>query len=337
MGLSSSKSPFWTTNCFRFSKMGLNSDKINLENPRKMISLSITKSLICWAKLEWKLSNHIMKRTRRSLSVLESCSCWHSALFVTLYTPYGIFLIFLMKFLAFIFTSQLQFTIWALSMILWESFPAPKDPWELYLLMASFCIRRVRFSSSSMISLINYKSRLTSTEPSLLAIFETDFNGAEGSVARGLMLPKSCSKLIGLMVFLAVFISPWEAFGDKLVLRLDKDVLNRFMTEFSSNCFLVAILSSINSITCCTPSVIMHFCFLSWFASLNFLIHGFSFDSAAEFYSSESSFCSESPLECLKPGEEASKLPIGEFLPSTPSDLSISGDFDLSIPGDNIF
>lgn len=222
--------------------------------------------------------------------------------------------------------------------------------------MASFCICRVRFSSSSIISLINYKSRLTSTEPSLLAIFETDFNisdlnGAEGSVARGLMLPKSCSKLIGLMVFLAVFISPWEAFGvvyvgDKLVLRLDKDVLNvlvlnRFMTEFSSNCFLVAILPSINSITCCTPSVIMHFCFLSWFASLNFLIHGFSFDSAAEFYSSDSSFCSESPLECLLklllPGEEASKLPIGEFLPSTPGDLSISGDFDLSIPGDNIF
>jgi hypothetical protein len=35
--------------------------------------------------------------------------------------------------------------------------------------------------------------------------------------------------------------------------------------------------------TCCTPSVIMHFCFLSWFASLNFLIHGLSFDSAAEY------------------------------------------------------
>ena len=158
--------------------------------------------------------------------------------------------------------------------------------------MASFCIRRVRFSSSSIISLINYKSRLTSTEPSLLAIFETDLfndlpNGAEESVARGLMLPKSCSKLTGLLfdalvVSLAAFIFPCEAFGDGLVLRLDTEVLNRFMTELSSNYFLVAILSSINSMTCCTPSVIMHFCFLSWFASLNFLIHGLSFDSAAE-------------------------------------------------------
>jgi hypothetical protein len=107
--------------------------------------------------------------------------------------------------------------------------------------MASFFIYIVRFSSSSISSLINYKSRLTSTLTSLLAIFETGLTGAEESVARGLVLPKSCSKLIGLTLILADFISPWEAFGDKLVLLLDKDVLNRFMTEVSSNCFLFSI------------------------------------------------------------------------------------------------